>query len=99
MLLPIIDRSPKKTTGCISNTASYLRLWALSLAHAQLSEVLYTMTLENAFPAKADGAGVGAALFMVFMFAVWFTLTLVILCIMEVRSFFLSFFLGRMKET
>jgi len=68
--------------GAISNTASYLRLWALSLAHSELSTVFWEKILVGALEMHSIPS-------MVIGFAVWGVLNFAVLMVMESLSAFL----------
>lgn len=68
--------------GAVSNTASYLRLWALSLAHSELSTVFYEKVLLLAW--GYDNIIILVVGFIIFIFA-----TIGVLLVMETLSAFL----------
>jgi V-type H+-transporting ATPase subunit a len=46
--------------GTVSNTASYLRLWALSLAHGQLAETFMNLIFKYVFSmGSSNGVTIG----------------------------------------
>jgi V-type H+-transporting ATPase subunit a len=71
--------------GTVSHTASYLRLWALSLAHQQLSLVFFQKTILGglSMPFPANG------IMLYFMYAAWFGITCGVLLGMDVLECFL----------
>lgn len=68
--------------GTISNTASYLRLWALSLAHGQLAKVFFDKTIGSALESNS-------IIMLVLMFPVFACITMFVLMFMDVLECFL----------
>jgi len=68
--------------GAVSNTASYLRLWALSLAHSELSLVFWERVLLWCLQR-------GTFSIILIGFALWCALTVAVLLVMESLSAFL----------
>jgi V-type H+-transporting ATPase subunit a len=68
--------------GMVSNTASYLRLWALSLAHSQLSEVFFEKSVKG-FIEKGSPFGVFLS------FAIFAGVTFSVILCMDVLECFL----------
>lgn len=73
--------------GTVSNTASYLRLWALSLAHSQLAAVFFEKLLGGL--ALEGNSGKGSAVLLFFLFPIFFTFTLFVLMCMDSMECFL----------
>jgi len=76
--------------GSVSHTASYLRLWALSLAHSELATVFWDKTMAAAFEYGAGTNNVFLTGLLGFVaFSSWITFTIGIILFMETLSAFL----------
>merc|ERR1719245_2784018 len=60
--------------GTVSHTASYLRIWALSLAHQQLSLVFFQKTIQNGL--DPNWGVLAGSIVLFFLFGMWMIITL-----------------------
>jgi len=73
--------------GSISNTASYLRLWALSLAHGQLSKVFLELIFKWAFTNCSNIYA--SVIFIVLGFSFFMIVTIAVILMMDFMECFL----------
>ena len=73
--------------GSVSNTASYLRLWALSLAHSQLAKVFLSMLLQP-YLIGTNGV-IFDTVMIIIMFVALMSVTTAVLLLMDLLECFL----------
>lgn len=73
--------------GSVSNTASYLRLWALSLAHGQLAEVFFNLIFSYTLK-MSNNIGITIALGVV-LWPLFWSVTFFVLMLMDCLECFL----------
>jgi len=73
--------------GSVSNTASYLRLWALSLAHSQLARVFLDMLVKPFY--EGNGNPYSNAIGIILTFLIFMIVTTAVLMLMDVMECFL----------
>jgi V-type H+-transporting ATPase subunit a len=73
--------------GTVSNTASYLRLWALSLAHSELSATFFNLIFKYTFSAS-DNLWVTAGI-AILLWPIFWTISFFVLMCMDMLECFL----------
>ena len=73
--------------GTVSNTASYLRLWALSLAHSQLAKVFFSKTVS--LLGNAGKEWPINSLLLIIVFPIFVSVTAIVLLFMDMMECFL----------
>jgi V-type H+-transporting ATPase subunit a len=87
ILINVLIESIEFVLGTVSNTASYLRLWALSLAHSQLSKVFFNGTI--GIFSNTNSIILNSILLSTFGIISFFIVTSIVLLFMDMMECFL----------